>query len=157
MTQTTVSTRTRRPGRIAKAAIVFSIVVGTMFGGATAALAETDTLSGECITVHSYRRGCATDLRVSWGSGMSWSAAGTASNTYRWDGWSVVIEAKLNRKWSSNTGWMQVSKAWDSYYYANFDYISGYDPTYGAWVRLCAVANSGAKYCNASRYVADNS
>jgi hypothetical protein len=160
MTQLSRTARTRGPHRLAKAAVVFSIVFGVMFAGAGAAFAETDTLASQCIYSGGYQRGCASDIRVSWGSGLHWSVSGTVKNTYRYDGWEVVLETQLNRKWSSNTYFMQVSRALDAYYpqYWIFGSASGYDPTYGAWVRLCIVNTyNNNKYCNASRYVSDNS
>lgn len=157
MTHTTTPRSVRSTRRVAKAAVVFSIVVGVMFGGAAAAFAETDTLGSQCIYVGGYNRGCASNLNVQWGSGWYWRVGATASNTYRGDGWNIVVEAKLNRKWSSNTYWMRVSRVDDLSYYTSTNSISGYDPTYGAWVRLCAVTNSGYKVCNSSRYVTDNS
>jgi hypothetical protein len=71
------------------------------------------------------------------------------------DSWYNLIEVKLNRRWSSNTAWLEVASAGD--WGSQYTWITGYDPTYGAWMRLCTVSPSNTKYCNQSRYVRDNS
>lgn len=154
------STPASRRRRIRNAALASVIVAGVLFGGAAPASAETDRLSDQCIYVAGAQRACAYYMSVSWGSGLYWRAGGQVVDT-RADSWYNVIEVKLNRRVSSNTHWIQVARAYD--WQSAYQPESGYDPTYGAWMRLCTVSLSGTKYfsgtkyCNASEYVQDNS
>lgn len=153
MTNFTASNQTLRR-RVTKLGIAVGIVVAVMFGSSTMASAESDSLSSQCIYVGGVERACAYGLYVNWGLGISWRAGGQVADS-RADSWDNLVEVKLDRKWSSNTSWIQVVRAGD--WSTATSSTSGYDPTYGAWVRLCTVSPSGTKYCNSSRYVTDNS
>lgn len=141
--------------RLAKTLTSVFIVVGSIAAVAGPASAETDTLDTQCISVYGMARGCATNINVVWGSGWSWSAGASTKDTMI-DNGNVVVEIKLNRKHMSNTSWIQVSRATDHMQYYGYSSTRGYDPTYGAWVRVCTNLNTG-KYCLAERYVTDHS
>ena len=156
MTRNETSCRTtRRSRRVAQAAATLCLASGLLFAGGPPAIAESDSLSNQCIYMPAgVKRACAYYLSVDWGSGIYWQAGGQLIDD-KGDYWDNTVEIKLDRKWSSNTGWIQVLRAGD--WQMHSQYISGHDPTNGAWVRLCTLSPSGAKYCKPSRYVTDNS
>ncbi|MBA2282240.1 MAG: hypothetical protein H0W25_13580 [Acidimicrobiia bacterium] len=157
MTETSTpirSTRSTRSARLVQSVLALGLVAGALLGGASAASAETDGFTSQCISVGGYQRGCIDNGYVTWGSGISWRIGGALTDT-RNDGWYVTYEAKLDRQLSSDTAWMRVLRAGD--FQAHTSSISGYDPTNGAWVRLCATNPSGTKYCMPTRWAADNS
>jgi len=147
-----------RSSRVVRTTLIaIALVVAGLFTSISSAFAETDPLANQCIVVGGYTRACTDWTNVIWGSGTSWSAGASVMDKRRGDGWTATVEVSLNRKWMSNTSWIQVVRGFDYSYYSESDRVSGHDPTYGAWVRLCVVNGAGTKYCNDSRYVTDNS
>lgn len=141
--------------KLATAALALTATVAGIGATATAASAETDGFITQCISVNGYQRGCIDNAYVTWGSGLSWRIGGSLVDT-RNDGWSVTYEAKLDRQAPvSDTAWMQVLRAGD--FQSHTSSISGYDPTNGAWVRLCATSPTGTKSCLPTRWASDNS
>lgn len=133
---------------------MLAAVAATTVVTAAPSHAETDTLSNQCIAVSGVTRSCLYSY-VSWGSGISWRAGGQLVDYNGADGWTSTMEISLDRKWSSNTPFQAVLRVGN--YQTHTSSMSGYDPTYGAWIRLCSTSPSGTKYCLPSRYVTDNS
>jgi hypothetical protein len=130
-------------------------MVATILVSAAPALAETDTLGNQCISVGGVRRACLENAYAWWGSGISWQIGGRLYDMNGGDGWVSTMEYSLDRKWSSNTPFMAALRVgnWQSHN----SWRSGSDPTYGAWIRLCTTSPSGIKWCNPTRYATDQS
>ncbi len=133
---------------------VLAVSAATAVATTAPALAETDSLRDQCIVAAGATRACLSGTFVTWGSGISWSTGGQLADMNGGDGWTSTMEISLDRKWSSNTPFMQVLRVGN--WQTHTSGISGSDPTYGAWVRICSTG-SGPKYCTSPRYVNDNS
>jgi hypothetical protein len=149
------TSRQRASVRARKVLAVALLTAAILVGLPSPASAQDTGLSAECITVNGQRRGCAKDILVRFGNGIYWSTAGSTRDLLV-DNGNVTLEVRLDRKWSSNTSWMIVSRSIDRAQYYSYTSVSGYDPTYGAWVRLCTNLSTG-KWCNPARYVVDRS
>lgn len=144
----------RRHKMFASALLSVALLVGGV-GIASPAGAQDSYLPGQCIYVDGMQRGCAKDILVRFGNGLYWSGSASVRDTM-WDNGTVTLEMSLHRKLPSNTPWMLVSRSVDGAQYYSNKGITGHDPTYGAWVRLCANLSTG-KRCLAPRYVYDRS
>lgn len=119
-----------------------------------AASAERDSSGYWCISVNGTERSCSY-VEMNWGSGWSWRANAHVDDVGGGDGYYSQVEVMLNRKGMSNTPWMYVARAYE--YRQNYQGVSGYDPTYGAWVRQCIWPYYGGSGFCSTRYWTDNS
>ena len=148
--------RTRRTTRWTRRVLaMLAATAATTVVTAAPALAETDSMNDQCISVSGATRACLYGSFVNWGSGISWNTGGQLVDRNGGDYWTSTMEISLDRKWSSDTPFMQVLRVGN--WQTHTSGTSGYDPTYGAWVRLCSTSQGGTKYCLAPRYVNDNS
>jgi hypothetical protein len=135
--------------------VAFILMATTLLSlGPAPVSAETDSVSLSAITGASV-----SGLKVTWGSGIKWSTAGTVKDTKK-DDYCASVWMKLDRPGPTDSGWFRIGQACGEGKTGSAK-RDGYDPTDGAWFKLCVgpgnSSHASMVRCGSSKYVTDNS